>query len=288
VALPAPVAVVAATTYAATVSDATGGNYPYETPVPSSLTANLTGLRGVYGTGADVLPNTDGAPYFYLVDVVYHALGLVLADSVTTEAGTGGAALTQPVADTIGLADSAALQADYARTIPDTVALADAQTVARSIALAVPDTVGVTDFLALARDVAQAVADSVALADLATPAAGKGATVNDTVAVADAVRFDLAMTIADNVALTDVVAQAEEIHIADTLALSDLCDPVKSTGAVDWAQPLADTLARPRRRSSAPSLTRSRSSTRPTRPGQAPKQSPTPSSSPTPCSSTEP
>ena len=125
--------------------------------------------------------------------------------------------------DTLSLNDATNFDRDLHAT--DTLALTDATAFDRDLHLT--DTLTLEDALSAGRELAQAIDDGLALADLLTTQADK------------------VLSIADTLALQDSLASQSAFlrELADTLGLADLTDPVKSAGGTDWTQPLDDTLA---------------------------------------------
>jgi hypothetical protein len=198
--------------------------------------------------------------------VVARDIAQAVADTLPLADATALASdITQTVADTVGLADLASTAAGKGTTVNDTVTVADA--VRFDQTLTVTDTVALTDVVAQAEEIH--IADTLALTDLVDPVKTTGSVahtqpVTDTVSVADALLFDRTQTVGDTLAvadqiasqavlartLADTVAVADTLTyqaallrtIADTVGVGDLAAPVKTAGAVDWAQPVTDTV----------------------------------------------
>lgn len=173
------------------------------------------------------------------------------------DAAAGGTNWTQPVNDTVTMADATAF--DRGLVVPDTVTMADALAFVRDLhpadtitladalafdrAIQVADTLTLADAVAAERGLAQLIADTLTLADNLGTETGKGVSIADTLTLADALAFDRALTVADAITPTDALAFQRAITIADLLGLADLASPVKTGGATDWTQAINDTIA---------------------------------------------
>ena len=140
-------------------------------------------------------------------------------------------AWTQPVADTLALADAVASQAVFARTVTDPLALTDTLAFQRGVVLA--DTLALADLAATQRGIAQAVADTLALADSLSSAGAFQRAIADTLSLADTLAAQSAfqLAIVDTLNLADALSsQAAFVRaLADTLTLADLADPSRAS-----------------------------------------------------------
>ena len=217
---------------AATVTDTLGladqlsSQSVYERTVPDTL-ALADGQAFAAGWALSVPDTLSLSDALAQAEEIHLSDTLSLSDLADPVLGVGGVARTQPVDDTLALADQIASQAVYERTVTDTLALADQLVSQATLLRTVADTLALADALSTAGAGTQEIADALALADSLSSAAVYQRTVADT------------LSLADDLALQATLVRA----IADTLALDDLIDPVKTIGGVNYAQPLADTLA---------------------------------------------
>ncbi len=165
---------------------------------------------------------------------------------------------TQPVNDTVSLADAQTPSRGIGLAIDDTAGLGDSLGSTATFDRAVPETVTLVEAIAYARGLT--LTEAVALADQVAAGLVFTVTVNDTLTLAEALAFARGLTVAETVALADQLAQDQGRTLADTLTLADalafdlvktltetvgLADnvtPSLGAGATDWAQPVADTL----------------------------------------------
>lgn len=161
------------------------------------------------------------------VDNIYAYLTPATPATWADGAGSGGSALTATINDALGLADSMARVATFARTIADPLALADAQAAAATWARAVADALAVADSIAAAASYARTVADPLAVADSLAAVSAYTRLVGDLLDLADTTTrtaayqrsIDELLGIADTTSTSGSNAYVQQID--DTLDLAD-------------------------------------------------------------------
>ena len=190
-----------------------------------TLSSQAAFLRGL----ADTLTLADLADPVKGVGGVDHAQPvadtLALTDSVAMQRG-----IAQAIADTLSVADAVASQAAFVRAVADSLTLADALSSAGVFQRAIADTLALSDSAASVAAFLRTVADTLTLADSASPVEGEGGVAHsqpiaDTLALADSLSSQAAYlrAVADTLSVLDTVVTAEAgiQQIADTLALAD-------------------------------------------------------------------
>ena len=134
---------------------------------------------------------------------------------------------TQPVNDTLALANSTGTERGIAHSIANSFLLANLPSSQSDIARAVADTLTLGDALASQGVFQRTIANTLALADLLGSARAIFRAVTDTLSPANAIAFQSALL----------------RTLANTVVLADQASPVKGAAGIAWAQPIPNTLA---------------------------------------------
>jgi hypothetical protein len=174
-------------------------------------------------TVADTVALTDVVAQ---AEEIHIADTLALTDLVDPVKTTGGVTHTQPVTDTVAVAD--ALRFDRTQTVADTVTATDQLASQAALQRALADTVSPADSAVTQAALQRTVADTVALTDMASPVKTAGIT-------------DWTVPLADTVPVTDTAATTSTYvrTVADTVTVAD---QLTATAGTSWTRPLADTV----------------------------------------------